>query len=139
MKKEVTKTVIIKDWFARKLDLPVGIKMFKDSKLEVFFETEKAFKGYVECYSVDGEWEGVREVWVPKSCTMTEEEAVKEASEKAEKKAAPKKTAQKKSSKKQDSDMVKLFKSLSDEERMDYVEVNGRKYVRAMAAAQGLI
>lgn len=131
-------TVTIKTWFINKIDLPVGIKAFKDTKLEVIAETEKAYKGTIECYSVDGEWEGTRTVWVPKSCTLAEGEVEEpKAYTKKTTKKATKKTTKK--AKAPASDAMKFFATLSHEDKMDFVTVNGKQYVRKMAEFNGLI
>jgi hypothetical protein len=63
-------TVIIKDWFAGKIELPYGFALW-NRELEVEKETEKAYYGAVEIETVDGEYSKVWHVWVPKKCTMT--------------------------------------------------------------------
>lgn len=73
--------VAIKKWFQEKMDLGYGKRLSGDFG-EVVKETEKAYMLNVEWYSVDGEYDGYQNVWVPKKCTMTEEEF--EAEEKAE-------------------------------------------------------
>lgn len=66
--------VIIKKWFAERIDTPYGFKVW-NRELTVEKETEKAYYGTIEVDSVDGEYEKTIHVWVPKKCTMTLEEA----------------------------------------------------------------
>ena len=66
--------VVIKEWFANKIDTPYGFRVW-NRELTVEKETEKAYYGTIEVDSVDGEYEKTIHVWVPKKCTMTLEEA----------------------------------------------------------------
>ena len=75
--------VIIKEWFANKIDTPYGFRVW-NRELRVEKETEKAYYGAIEVDSVDGEYEKTIHMWVPKMCTMTLEEA-REHEEKEEK------------------------------------------------------
>ena len=69
------KTVIIKKWFMPKIKSEFHNNFnFFTRKLEVVRETEKAYQGFIECSRIDGEWDGDKLIWVPKSCTLTEAE-----------------------------------------------------------------
>lgn len=77
--------VYIKEWFLRKMNSENnGYYQFSKGKCIVEKETEKAYLLDVEYYTLDGEDDGVKQKWCPKSCTMTVEE--KEAEEKAQEK-----------------------------------------------------
>lgn len=73
--------IVIKDWFENKLDLGYG-KRLANKVADVVKETEKAYLINVDWESLDGEFDGVQNVWIPKSATMTLEEA--DAEEKAQ-------------------------------------------------------
>lgn len=67
-------TIYIKKWFMGNIKQENRNYNFYSRKAEVIHETEKAYKVLIECSSIDGEWDGEKTVWVPKSCTMTGEE-----------------------------------------------------------------
>lgn len=64
--------VIIKDWFLNKLQ---ENNAFFSSEAEIIKETEKAYFLDMEGQTADGEHDVFKKAWVPKSCTMTPEEA----------------------------------------------------------------
>ena len=67
-------TVYVQKWFMSKLKQENRNFNFFTRKMEVVRETEKAYQGFIECSRIDGEWDGDKLIWVPKSCTLTEEE-----------------------------------------------------------------
>ena len=67
-------TVYIKEWFMGNIKRDNRNYFFNTRKLEIVRETEKAYQGFIACGTIDGEWDGDKLIWVPKSCTMTEEE-----------------------------------------------------------------
>ncbi len=74
----MTNTVYVKDWFINKIEVPSGW-LVVGRKLDIMKETEKAYLGYIETVRCDGEYETIHKVWVPKSCTESEEEMLKHA------------------------------------------------------------
>ena len=73
------KTVYIKKWFLLNLKSEFHYNLnFFTNQADVIHETEKAYKVLIECSSIDGEWDGTKSVWVPKSCTMTKDEYLAE-------------------------------------------------------------
>lgn len=77
-------TVYIKDWFFNKMQAENrNIKLWYGA-CEVMKETEKAYLLSVEYVSLDGEFEGNKNIWCPKSCTMTAAEFEKAEAKKQE-------------------------------------------------------
>lgn len=77
--------VYIKEWFLKKMqsEQQSGIKLIS-AAAEVMGETEKAYKLAVDFVTLDGEFDGVKLLWCPKSCTVTEEEYEAEVKASAE-------------------------------------------------------
>lgn len=73
--------IYIKEWFFNKLKSEHRNLHFFYGPARINKETEKAFQVFVEYTTIDGEYEGEKLVWVPKSCTMTREEYLKEEAE----------------------------------------------------------
>ena len=67
-------TVYIKKWFMANIKRDHRNFIFSTREAEVVRETEKAYQVFLACASIDGEWDGDKLIWVPKSCTMTVEE-----------------------------------------------------------------
>lgn len=80
--------VYIKDWFLSKKESELfrGCQIIY-SGYEVVRETEKACLVNIPYNTIDGEFEGSKNVWVPKSCVMSAEEYKSAAVEKETKKA----------------------------------------------------
>lgn len=68
------KEVAIKKWFFSKIDVDFGWHYFFEGMHRVLKETEKAFLLEIEACTLDGEYDAAKSVWVPKKCTLTEEE-----------------------------------------------------------------
>ena len=68
-------TIYIQKWFMYKIKSELN-NWYEISSREVTIvkETDKAYEVSVEVSRIDGEWDGTKQVWVPKSCTMTEAE-----------------------------------------------------------------
>lgn len=66
--------IYIKKWFMANIKNENRNYFFNSRKAEIVRETEKAYQVFIECGSIDGEWDGDKLIWVPKSCTMTEAE-----------------------------------------------------------------
>lgn len=64
----------IKTWFTGKITVETYIFLHLDGMHPVVRETEKAYLLEVEGCTVDGERDVTRNVWVPKSCSLTKEE-----------------------------------------------------------------
>lgn len=71
-------TVYIKEWFLNKMEIPSYA--IPEQKVEVVRETEKAYYVVMNTETVDGEKDLSLKYWVPKKCTMTEEEYEEEES-----------------------------------------------------------
>ena len=67
-------TVYVQKWFMSKIKSENRCFNFFFRTGDIMRETEKAYQISFEVSSIDGEWDGVKFVWVPKKCTMTEEE-----------------------------------------------------------------
>lgn len=67
--------VLVKKWFFDKMQQEAGrgIHLFY-SEAEVVKETEKAYCLEIEYSTLDGEFDGVKKIWCPKSCVMSEDE-----------------------------------------------------------------
>ena len=77
-------TVYMKDWFFNKMQAENrNIKLWYGA-CEVIRETEKAYLLSVEYASLDGEFGGTKNIWCPKSCTMTAAEFEEAKAEKQE-------------------------------------------------------
>lgn len=74
--------VYIKDWFFNKMKAENNYLYLFSNAVEVIGETEKAYKVSVEYCTLDGECDGYKKMWCPKSCTMTEDEFNAEQEEK---------------------------------------------------------
>lgn len=71
----MNETVYIQKWFMSKIRAQFNGNYFFNTRMaEVVRETEKAYQVFIECGRIDGEWDGDKLIWVPKKCTMTEEE-----------------------------------------------------------------
>lgn len=68
------KRVYIKDWFFKKMEAENRNMLLVYDICAVVKETEKAYLLMVEYSTIDGEYDGVKNFWCPKACTMTEEE-----------------------------------------------------------------
>lgn len=75
-------TVYIKDWFFNKMKAENKCLHLFSNAVEVIGETEKAYKVMVGYCTLDGEIDGDKAMWCPKSCTITEEEFNAEQEEK---------------------------------------------------------
>lgn len=64
----------IKQWFWNKIEKDYGWNYMLDGMHTVIKETEKAIMLEVEAYTLDGEYDTVKNIWVPKKCTLTEKE-----------------------------------------------------------------
>lgn len=64
----------IKEWFQNKIEEPRYFHLTLSGMHDVVKETEKAYQLSVDGYSLDGEYDKSFNIWVPKSCTLTEEE-----------------------------------------------------------------
>lgn len=73
--------IYIKEWFFNKIQSEHRNLHFFYSYGSINKETEKAYQVFLEYTTIDGEYDGEKLVWVPKSCTMTEEEYKKEIEE----------------------------------------------------------
>lgn len=71
--------IYIKEWFFNKIQSEHKNLHFFLSYGSISKETEKAYQVFLEYTTIDGEYEGEKLVWVPKSCTMTEEEYKKKS------------------------------------------------------------
>lgn len=71
--------IYIKEWFFNKIQSEHRNLHFFYGAVRINKETEKAYQVFVEYTTIDGEYEGEKLVWIPKSCTLTEEEYRKEA------------------------------------------------------------
>lgn len=74
-------TLYIKNWFYNKMKSEgtfYGLELMNGAGGEVVKETEKAVMIQIEAVRLDGE-DVLKTVWVPKSCTMNDEEAIAEA------------------------------------------------------------
>lgn len=71
-------TVYIKDWFFNKMQAEARNIHLMYGAVEVVKETEKAYQVSVEFATLDGEYDGEKLMWCPKSCTMTADEYEKE-------------------------------------------------------------
>lgn len=67
--------VWVKKWFFEKMqsEAGYGIHLFY-SESEVSRETEKAYLLEIEYTTLDGEVDGIKKIWCPKSCIMTNDE-----------------------------------------------------------------
>ena len=76
--------VYVQKWFMTKIKADNRNYGFSSCCGEVCKETEKAYLLRFEVARIDGEWDGGKNIWVPKKCTMSEEEyrAELEAAEK---------------------------------------------------------
>lgn len=74
----------VQKWFMSKIKSENRCFNFFSRTGDIMKETEKAVLISFEVSSIDGEWDGVKHIWVPKKCTMTEDEyrAELEAAEK---------------------------------------------------------
>lgn len=75
----------IKQWFWNKIEKDYGWNYILDGIHTVIKETEKAVMLEIEAYTLDGEYEAVKNIWVPKKCTLTEEEYELEEKQQEEK------------------------------------------------------
>lgn len=73
--------VWIKRWFFNKIRMENGNLHLFNNGSDVVKETEKAYMLAVAFDSLDGEYDGFKNIWVPKSCTLTESEAKAEDEE----------------------------------------------------------
>lgn len=73
--------VWIKRWFFNKIRMENGNLHLFNNGSDVVKETEKAYMLAVAFDSLDGEYDGFKNIWVPKSCTLTEAEAKAEDEE----------------------------------------------------------
>lgn len=64
----------VQKWFMSKIKADNRNFTFFSRAGDVIKETEKAVLISFEVSSIDGEWDGVKHIWVPKKCTMTEAE-----------------------------------------------------------------
>lgn len=71
--------IYIKEWFFNKIKGEYRNLHFFDGAVRINKETEKAYQVFIEYTTIDGECDGEKLVWVPKSCTLTVEEYRKEA------------------------------------------------------------
>lgn len=78
-KNPLKKYIYIKTWFLNKMEIPSYAIV--NEKVQVVGETEKAYKTIMETETIDGEHDLVLNFWVPKKCTMTEEEKMEEEKE----------------------------------------------------------
>lgn len=73
--------IYIKEWFFDKIQSEHrSIHFFYDA-VQIVKETEKAYMVCIAYTTRDGEYESFRNVWVPKSCTLTKYEYEKELAE----------------------------------------------------------
>lgn len=68
--------IYIKRWFQNKIRINQGFFTLAnfDGAFEVRKETEKAYMIIVDIETLDGEYDSVQSIWIPKSCVATEEE-----------------------------------------------------------------
>ena len=70
--------VYVKDWFFTKMKVENRNIHLRYGAAQVARETEKAYLLEIEYCTLDGEYDGVKKLWCPKSCTLTEEEYTQE-------------------------------------------------------------
>lgn len=70
--------VYIKEWFLNKMEIPHYA--IPNQKVDILKETEKAYYILMNTETKDGENDINLHFWVPKKCTMTEEEYQEEES-----------------------------------------------------------
>lgn len=78
------KAVYIKEWFLNRIELGYGKRPLTYHLCNIIKETEKAYLLEIEWCTVDGEYDGFSNRWIPKSCTLTVDEQI-EIEEKQEK------------------------------------------------------
>ena len=66
--------IFVQKWFMSKIKQDNRNFNFFSRTGDIMKETEKAYLISFEVSSLDGEWDGVKHIWVPKKCTMTEAE-----------------------------------------------------------------
>ena len=66
--------VYVQKWFMSKINMENRNFEFTSRSGEIIKETEKAYLLAFEACTIDGEWDGMKHIWVPKKCTMSEEE-----------------------------------------------------------------
>lgn len=71
--------IVVKNWFFNKIKAENYGWHFYSNSGDMLRETEKAYQVALECSTIDGEIDTIKSVWVPKACTMSEDEAAKEA------------------------------------------------------------
>lgn len=106
--------IYVQKWFMSKIEMENRNYGFSSRGGDIIKETEKAYLLSFEVCSIDGEWDGVKHIWVPKKCAMTPEEY------RAERNAA----------KKRFEDGCKAY-----DELIEYAKANGLKVRKGMRKA----
>lgn len=63
-----TNDLKVKDWFECNINYPYSASENWRTEFYIVKESEKAVCINIDIHSCDGEWDGTRNVWVPKSC-----------------------------------------------------------------------